>query len=91
LRDARWDVAGGVKVIHYDETLQVVRFQWRKFCSMERRLGALKRKVEREMGFGRKSKPRLHNVISGLTRQPQEAGAHPKGPGRLGHPFDAGH
>ena len=51
MRDARWDVAGRVKVIHYDETLQVVRFQWRKFCSMERRPGALKRKVERENGI----------------------------------------
>lgn len=29
MRDARWDVAGGVKVIHNDEVLQVVRFQWR--------------------------------------------------------------
>jgi hypothetical protein len=53
LRDARWDVAGGVKAIHNDETLQVVRFQWRNFCSIEMRPGALKRKVEREMGFGR--------------------------------------
>lgn len=51
MRDARWDVAGGVKVIHNDETLQVVRFQWRNFCSMKMRLGALKRKAEREMGL----------------------------------------
>ena len=50
MRDARWNVAGGVKGIHNDETLQVVRFQWRNFCSMEMRLGALKRKAEREMG-----------------------------------------
>jgi hypothetical protein len=50
LRDARWDVAGGVKVIHNDGMLQVVRDQWRNFCSMEMRLGALKRKAEREMG-----------------------------------------
>jgi len=53
LRDARWDVAGGVKAIHNDETFQVVRFQWRNICSMEMRLGALKRKAEREMRFGR--------------------------------------
>ena len=51
MRDARWNVAGGVKGIHNDETLQVVRFQWRNFCSMEMRLGALKRKAEREMGL----------------------------------------
>ena len=57
MRDARWDVAGGVKVIHNDETLQVVRFQWRNFCSMEMRLGALKRKAEREMGFGGRDNP----------------------------------
>ena len=57
MRDARWNVAGGVKGIHNDEMLQVVRFQWRNFCSMEMRLGALKRKAEREMGFGERDNP----------------------------------
>ena len=70
MRDARWDVAGRVKAIHNDETLQVVRFQWRNFCSMEMRLGALKRKVKLEMDLDvtiRKIEARLQNVISGLT------------------------